>query len=413
MHSPSVLRFEEAAEHLSAITGSDFVRLNGAKVTVAPGSTEEISAILRFANANGLAVTAMGGGTKSSWGNSVAADIVLRLTRLSRLREHAWQDLTCAVEAGCTWADLQLALKCHRQMVALDPVWPGRATVGGIVATNDSGALRLKYGSLRDLIIGMTIVLADGTIAKSGGKVVKNVAGYDLHKLMIGGFGTLGVVTKVNFRLHPTEERRNSWTVRAMDPMFFREGLAALLDSQTVQSSIQIRTDGKRFALDVCVAALPKTIRDFGDQLQQIFRNLEIVQSSEEVWREREELFMRGDALILKVSMLSSQICSSTSNLMKFAAEAEIDVAIVAQATGLMMIRLSSSAESAISFVDRLREQVEGAGGRVVALQIPEMLRERLDVWGALPSSVELMREIKHRFDPNLILNPGRFVGGI
>jgi len=298
-------------------------------------------------------------------------------------------------------------------MVALDPAWPGRATVGGIVATNDSGALRLKYGSLRDLIIGMTIVLADGTIAKSGGKVVKNVAGYDLHKLMIGGFGTLGVVTKVNFRLHPTEERRNSWTVRAMDPMFFREGLAALLDSQTVQSSIQIRTDGKRFALDVCVAALPKTIRDFGDQLQQIFRNLEIVQSSEEVWREREELFMRGDALILKVSMLSSQICSSTSNLMKFAAEAEIDVAIVAQATGLMMIRLSSSAESAISFVDRLREQVEGAGGRVVALQIPEMLRERLDVWGALPSSVELMREIKHRFDPNLILNPGRFVGGI
>ena len=113
---------------------------------------------------------------------------------MNALREHAWQDMTCTVEAGCTWAAMQAELARHGQMVALDPLWPERATVGGIVATNDSGALRLKYGGLRDLIIGMTVVLADGTIAKSGGKVVKNVAGYDLHKLMTGSFGTLGVI---------------------------------------------------------------------------------------------------------------------------------------------------------------------------------------------------------------------------
>ena len=101
--------------------------------------------------------------------------------------------MTCTVEAGCTWAAMQAALARHGQMVALDPLWPEKATVGGVVATNDSGCFRLKYGGLRDLIIGMTIVLADGTIAKTGGKVVKNVAGYDLHKLMTGAFGTLGV----------------------------------------------------------------------------------------------------------------------------------------------------------------------------------------------------------------------------
>ena len=143
-----------------------------------------------------------GGGTKQGWGYPVAPALVLEMHRLNVLREHTWQDMTCTVEAGCTWASLQSALAQHGQYVALDPLWPERATVGGIVATNDSGALRLRYGGLRDLIIGMTIVLADGTIAHTGGKVVKNVAGYDLHKLMIGAFGTLGVITSVNFRLH-------------------------------------------------------------------------------------------------------------------------------------------------------------------------------------------------------------------
>ena len=135
--------------------------------------------------------------------------------RLNALQEHTWQDMTCSVEAGCTWASLQSALAQHGQFVALDPLWPEQATVGGIVATNDSGALRLKYGGLRDLVIGMTIVLADGTIAKTGGKVVKNVAGYDLHKLMIGAFGTLGVVTSVNFRLHSTPQCAQSFSVLA------------------------------------------------------------------------------------------------------------------------------------------------------------------------------------------------------
>ena len=134
--------------------------------------------------------------------------------------------MTCTVEAGCTWAAMQSELAHHGQMVALDPLWPERATVGGIVAANDGGALRLKYGGLRDLIIGMTVVLADGTIAKTGGKVVKNVAGYDLHKLMTGSFGTLGVIAEVNFRLHPLEANTQTWTAVAPDPLQFERAAA-------------------------------------------------------------------------------------------------------------------------------------------------------------------------------------------
>ena len=185
--SPSAaLTLEQGMTHLASIIGQEHTRLDGETIVAAPGDTQQISEILRFVNANGLSVTPIGSGTKLGWGNQVAAGVQLSLKRLHILREHAWQDMTCTVEAGCSWAAMQAELQQHGQMVALDPLWPGRATVGGIVATNDSGPLRLKFGGLRDLIIGMTIVLADGTIAKTGGKVVKNVAGYDLHKLMTG-----------------------------------------------------------------------------------------------------------------------------------------------------------------------------------------------------------------------------------
>ena len=152
------------------------------------------------------------------------------MARLAALREHTWQDLTCTVEAGCTWSSLQSGLAQHAQQVALDPLWPERATIGGAIATNDSGSLRLRYGSLRDLVIGMTIVLADGTIAKTGGKVVKNVAGYDLHKLMIGAFGTLGVVTEVTFRLHAIPKHTETLTFGAANRVFF--GVDASDDSR-------------------------------------------------------------------------------------------------------------------------------------------------------------------------------------
>ena len=181
---------------------------------------------------------------KQGWGYPVAPALVLEMHRLNVLREHTWQDMTCTVEAGCTWAAMQSGLAQHGQYVALDPLWPERATVGGIVATNDSGALRLRYGGLRDLIIGMTIVLADGTVARTGGKVVKNVAGYDLHKLMIGAFGTLGVITSVNFRLHAMPQCTQSFSVSAPAAEPLGKLMLKLLHAQLSTVAIQLAGHG-------------------------------------------------------------------------------------------------------------------------------------------------------------------------
>ena len=192
------------AKHVRTASASDAVAGVRSSIVVEPGTEQELAKVLKLANAVRLAVIPRGGGTKLEWGNRPErADVILSTSRLNRVIEHAWADLTVSVEAGCTIGKLQETLAKHGQRLALDVLWPERATVGGVLSTNDSGALRLRFGSLRDLVIGVTLALADGTVASSGGKVVKNVAGYDLPKLVTGALGTLGIITRAICRLHP------------------------------------------------------------------------------------------------------------------------------------------------------------------------------------------------------------------
>src|SRR6202453_4495029 len=272
---------------LAAIVGPEYVRDLGGAVAVAPGNTEQIAAVLRLAQDNRLAVVPYGGGSKQGWGYPVAPALVLEMHRLNTLREHTWQDMTCSVEAGCTWAALQAGLAQHGQFVAVDPLWPDKATVGGIVATNDSGALRQRYGGLRDLIIGMTIVLADGTIAHTGGKVVKNVAGYDLHKLMIGAFGTLGVVTSVNFWLHSKPQCAQSFTISApaADPL--GRLMMTLLHAQVSTVAIQLLGTREGFHLDIQLAPLAEVLCTQADALKALAQSdgLASQSAADEVWK--------------------------------------------------------------------------------------------------------------------------------
>jgi glycolate oxidase FAD binding subunit len=413
MTSTTAITAQECAAQLANIAGEAHTEVAGETVSVAPLDAAQISQILRFADANAISVTPFGSGTKAGWGNPVAPGIRLSLNRRNSLREHPWQDMTCTVEAGCTWASMQAELAQHGQMVALDPLWPERATVGGIVATNDSGALRLKYGGLRDLIIGMTIVLPDGTIAKTGGKVVKNVAGYDLHKLMTGSFGTLGVITEVNFRLHPAETEARTWTATAPDALQFAEPLRILLDSQMTPSSIQLRDGKLQSALDVRIATRPEAFDEQAARLRKIFGQIELSDSVNEVWQARQRLFDHEDRVILKASMLSSDICSVSSELQHLAAKQEFEFDLTAQATGLMTVSLNIPADAVPRLLDQLRSRLRTSGGSVIALRIPESIRAGLDVWGCDSNALALMREIKRRFDPNRTLNPGRFVGNI
>lgn len=415
MSKSAAITLEQGMAHLASIVGQEQIDLRGETIVAAPADKLQIAEILRFAQANGLALTPTGGGTKLGWGNPVAPDIVLSLERIAALREHAWQDMTCTVEAGCSWAAMQAELRRHGQMAALDPLWPDRATVGGIVASNDSGALRLKFGGLRDLIIGMTIVLADGTIARTGGKVVKNVAGYDLHKLMTGSFGTLGVIAEVNFRLHPVEEYARTWTAVApnADAASLDTPLRALMDSQMTPSCVQTRTSKHECALDIRIAGLPECLDEYAARLQGIFGPIAVTESDESIWKARQQLYDKSDAAVLKVSLLPGEICSVSSELQQWAAAEVLDIAAVAQATGLMTVALYSAPDAAPAILKRLRSRLVISGGSVVAHQVPDALRGIVDVWGPDSGTLPLMREIKHRFDPVRVLNPGRFVGNI
>jgi len=387
---------------LAAIVGPDYVRgLDGA-VAVAPGNTEEIAAVLRLAQENHIAVVERGGGTKQGWGYPVAAGLVLEMHRLNTLREHTWQDMTCTVEAGCTWAALQAGLAQHGQFVAVDPLWPDTATVGGIVATNDSGALRQRYGGLRDLIIGMTIVLADGTIAHTGGKVVKNVAGYDLHKLMIGAFGTLGVVTSVNFRLHSIPRCIQNFTVSAKTVEPVGRVMLAMLHAQLSTVAIQLRGGVDGFDLDIQLASLPEVLEAQAGALGVLARGegLDLGAAADEVWDARQRQL---DAdVVCKGTMLPSEIARFAERVRGLGGES------VTQAGGIMIAGFPVAATGRLL---GLRRELEEAGGSLMVLKQPA--ESKLDCWGTLPDSLPLMREIKRRFDPERILNPGRFLGKI
>ena len=348
-----------------------------------PADEKETAALLRSANESGQAVIPTGGGTKLDWGNPARkADILLSMRRQNRVLEHAWADLTVTVEAGCTIADLQNTLAQHGQRLAVDPLWPERATVGGIVSTNDSGALRLGYGSLRDLIIGVTLALADGTLASSGGKVVKNVAGYDLPKLATGALGTLGVITRAVFRLHPLPRNTRTLTIATDDTQQMQNIVCAILSAQLAPAAIQVREGNIDILLEGTldgIAAQESAIGAFGS----------VREGSLDVWKAREELW--GNGPIVKFTTLPSRIAAASALFSNF----------VIQATGIGYASFAGDLE-------KLRGEFEKDGGSLVILG-----PTTLDAWGSPGDVLPLMRAVKEQFDPKSTLNPGRFVGGI
>jgi glycolate oxidase FAD binding subunit len=227
----------------------------------------------------------------------------------------------------------------------------------------------------------------------------------------------LGVIAQVNFRLHPLEVHAQTWTAIAPDPSHFEAPLRALMNAQMTPSCVQLRASNQECALDVHIASLPECLDENAARLFHIFAHIDRSESEDPVWQARQQVFDHQDAIVLKVTLLPSEICPVSLELTEQASTLGTKIAIVSQATGIMSIalRFAPGSESApiIALIERLRARLHGTGGSVVALQIPDSLRGSLDVWGADPSALLLMREIKRRFDPNRILNPGRFVGSI
>src|SRR5882724_13523099 len=276
-------------ENLRPGTDADVVSGVLPQFVAVPKDEKQLAAALSIANEAGFSVVPRGGGTKLDWGNPPKkADLVLSTVRLNQIVEHVWADLTVTVEAGCTLKSLQKKLAQHGQRLALDALWPERATIGGILSTNDSGALRLRFGALRDLIIGVTIALPDGTLASSGGKVVKNVAGYDLPKLVTGALGTLGVITRAVFRLHPLPLNSHSFSISTANAEETQKFVLAVQDSRLAHTFLQSHfSDEKLPASDILFEGTEAGLAAQEAQLRNLAAPASVSEASTATWTAR------------------------------------------------------------------------------------------------------------------------------
>jgi len=401
-------------EHLRAATAADAIDGVEAQMVAEPGTAEDLARALRWAHAAGVKVSPRGGGTKLGWGNPPAAcDLVLSTARLNRVLEYAWADMTVIVEAGCRVADLQKTLAEHGQRLALDPLWPERATIGGILSTNDSGTLRARYGSLRDLIIGITVALPDGTLAKSGGKVVKNVAGYDLAKLFTGALGTLGVIVQAIFRLHPLPRESRSLSFSGT-PESLNQLLLAIQASKLTFTGLQLRAEPGSAHLDVRFDGTAAGIQAQVKQVQQIAGSMAASDAPANAWTSHQAIWDGATpALLTKFSVLPAQFAAVSALVERSAGAQSLAWKIVVQSVGAGYARLEGNEQGLRSALPTLRDELAKMGGTLVALACPAAVKRGLDAWGPASDAQPLMVRVKQRFDPDGTLNPGRFLGGI
>ncbi len=397
------------------------------QIVVEPGNEEEVSAVLAFADQEGLKVLVRGGGTQLGIGFPPrGGDILLSTLRLNQLVEHAPHDMTATVQAGLRLSDLQATLANTRQWLALDPALGSAATIGGIMAANASGPRRLRYGGVRDQIIGIRVVLPDGTIAKGGGKVVKNVAGYDLSKLFTGSLGTLGVIVAATFRLYPIATASRTVVLTASSLASLCELAMRVNGSTLVPTMLDIispttqggeyrlvaRFEMEREAADDQTAALGEMASDLTNTVQTISDEAE-EQLRAELTTSVAPANDSGATLIVKASVLLTEVAHWLESLQQAAQRAKLEARWRAHAGhGLIFASLTGDEAALIGVVDELRQVATGGQGSLVVIDASPTLLRQLDVWGP-SSALEVMRHLKARFDPHATLNPGRFVGGI
>jgi glycolate oxidase FAD binding subunit len=361
-----------------------------------PASLEALAATLRDTTG---AVRVRGGGSKWTWGAvGPEPDIVIETSGLGQIVEHAAGDLIVTAQAGVRLADIQAQLGRSGQWLALDPPEPD-ATIGGIIATAASGPRRLRYGTPRDLLIGLTVVLADGTVARSGGKVVKNVAGYDLGKLFTGSYGTLGVVAECTFRLHPLPAARRVVTVETADPgPLVRELLRSPLEPTALEY------DGK--ALCALFEMVPPAADAQAVALLSLAGGGDIAEDAPPGFGARPG--EPGDVALKVTHRLSSL------GAVLDAVRRRLPGAVIAAHVGSGVVHVGWPPDNGAvaAAVDVLRNDVAQHDGTVVVVDAPPDVKADLDVWGPVPG-LEVMRRIKAQFDPDGRMSPGRFVGGI
>lgn len=412
-HGQSALGDLERACPAGARPGSDEDNVDGTvpHFVAYATRTAEVAAAVKVAARHGLSVVARGAGTKQDWGAPPRrVGLLLDLSKMAGVIEHTSGDLVATVKAGTTLAELARALSSSGQRLPLDEVVAG-STVGGAVATGASGPLRYGHGTARDLLLGVTVVRADGTVAKAGSKVVKNVAGYDLPKLFAGSYGTLGVMTELTFKLRPLPASSLFVSAVYPSPAEAAYSLARLVRSQAAPAAIEAYRPGPTGPVELCtlVEGRPAPAEERAGQLASTMPGASLSHLAPAWW----------GLLPGPVTLKLTAVLSGVGALMERAGKACAGLGLRATLSGsagagafYLGLPAGTPSHQLAALLQELRSAASQAEGYVTVLRAPGRCKAGLDLWGPVPG-LELMRRVKARFDPAGLLAPGRFVGGI
>ncbi|HEU5380426.1 MAG TPA: FAD-binding oxidoreductase [Ktedonobacteraceae bacterium] len=407
------------------------------RLVATPKSAQEIAGVIELANRHGLTTLARGGGSRMHLGSIPEPfDVLIETARLTRLLEHEAPDLTCHVEAGITLADLQARLATKGQWLPLDAPDAMQATIGGILASNASGPKRLRYGTARDLVIGLQVVQASGEVARSGGRVVKNVAGYDLNKLYIGSLGTLGVIVEANFKLQPIPANERTLLLTFSNSQDIMQTVTAMMGSLLVPSAMELIDTGAAsdmsdfFGLNLPTNGYTLAL-NFEGSLTTIERQIDearliarthgallgddLAGAEQELFWDAIRKHLQG-SVTCKAALLVSHMANYLQKLNEICRQYELESAVVAHAgNGILYIELrpSDATPRLVEAITRLRKEAQEARGSLVVERCPVDLKHHIDVWGEPGSNFRLMRHLKEQFDPKGTFVKGRFVGGL
>jgi glycolate oxidase FAD binding subunit len=429
-------------EALVTIAGRDRVRDDGSSLDAAtvdgvrprwvvrPASIDQLSRAVALAYDGGLAVVPRGAGSALELGNPPSrVDVVIDLTGLDQVIEYNPDDLTITVQAGMSAGALAALLAPHRQWLPIDPPGIAARTLGGVTATNASGPLRARFGGLRDLLLGVRFVQADGVLTWGGSKVVKSVSGYDVPKLMVGALGTLGVLAELTLRLHPLPDSERSWLVALDRPQAAQDFVARLIDSPLQPNRVELfNDDAARLVLGesgsagvaVAIGSVADAVLEQGERLGALAKaaGARITPLPEGFWSRVDSAMAAPPGwTVLHVASLAGRLADTIDaigDIVRTASGAAVRLNGCASLGTFRVLMRGASDAGMAAVVTRVRAWIAEVGGSVVVARGSVELRKAVDPWGPVePGAFALMRALRDEFDPKRVLNPGRYVGGL
>lgn len=386
---------------------------------ISPDDQVALSEVIGYANKHQYSVLICGQGSKLNWGKKLSkpVELVVSTQKLNRIVEHASEDLTITVEAGVKIVDLQQILQQAKQFLPLDPSYPETATIGGMIATADSGSWRQRYGGVRDLLLGISFIRADGKIASAGGRVVKNVAGYDLMKLFTGSYGTLGVISQATFRIYPIPEA--SLTIILTGELnHLNQARQIIINSGLTPTAIDFISATVVKELDISsqtglilrLQTIPESINQQLQQIETIAKELNFLsfiyqdEPEKNLWQRLIKIKESPNLITCKIGLIPNRVREFLQEYAQLTNNQGI--AIIHARSGLGTIAFCQ-------WQPEIRRICENKQGFLTILTAPNALKENTDIWGYTGNGLTIMEKIKTQFDPNYILNPGRFLGNI